>query len=182
MLYLSVQTVMAAGTVATYVIDPEKNAFQHNNFGVMYVEEKNYYAAIQEFKMAISLNPKTQATATYFNNLGKVYMIIGYPDLARDCFENALVQYPLNFEYYKNLVNCYEKSGIVASKLQEYKLKKKKSTLDNITLALLYEKSGDIKKAIFILDEFATSEPALLITPPVKRYIQELVNILESSL
>ena len=171
MLYLSVQTVMAAGTVATYVIDPEKNAFQHNNFGVMYVEEKNYYAAIQEFKIA-----------TYFNNLGKVYMIIGYPDLARDCFENALVQYPLNFEYYKNLVNCYEKSGIVASKLQEYKVKKKKSMLDNITLALLYEKSGDIKKAIFILDEFATSEPALLITPPVKRYIQELVNILESSL
>lgn len=181
MLLMFIQAASAAGTIATYVIDPEKNAFEHNNLGVMYIEEQNYYAAIQEFKMAISLNPKTQATATYFNNLGRVYMIIGYPDLARDCFENALVQYPLNFEYYKNLVNCYDKQGKVTSKLQEYKAKKK-STLDNITLALLYEKSGNIKKAIFVLDEFAVSEPDLLITPAVKMYIQELVNSLESSL
>ena len=76
----------APGTIATYVIDPEKNAYEHNNLGIMYVEEKCYYAAIQEFKMAISLNPKTQATAVYFNNLGKVYMTIGYPELALDCF------------------------------------------------------------------------------------------------
>ena len=71
-IYLSMQTANAAGTIATYVIDPEKNAYQHNNLGIMYVEERDYYAAIQEFKMAISLNPNTQATATYFNNLGKV--------------------------------------------------------------------------------------------------------------
>jgi len=181
MMFIGLQTANAAGTIATYVIDPEKNAYHHNNLGVMYIEEKNYYAAIQEFKMAISLNPKTQATATYFNNLGRVYIIIGYPELAIDCFENALKQYPLNFEYYRNLVNCYEKLGKTTSKLNEYK-NKKKSSLDKITLALLYEKSGDIKKAIFILDEFANAEPDLMITPAVKMYIQELVNILNSSL
>ena len=67
------------GTIVTYTIDPEKNAYDHNNKGIMYLEEKCYYAAIQEFKIAISLNPKTQATAVYFNNLGKTYLIIGYP-------------------------------------------------------------------------------------------------------
>ena len=102
MLFFTAIAANAAGTIATYVIDPEKNAYHHNNLGVMYIEEKDYYAAIQEFKMAISLNPKTQATATYFNNLGRVYMIIGYPEMALDCFQNALKQYPLNFEYYKN--------------------------------------------------------------------------------
>ena len=180
-LFMEIQAAFCAGTVATYVIDPEKNAYHHNNLGVMYIEEKNYYGAIQEFKIAISLNPKTQATSTYFNNLGRAYMIIGYPQLALDCFQNALKQYPLNFEYYKNLVDCYDKLGKTSSKLGEYK-SKKKSSLDRITLALLYEKSGDIKKAIFILDEFANSEPDLIITQAVKVYIQELVNILETSL
>ena len=39
-----------------YVIDAEKNAYIHNNLGLMYVNEKCYYAAIEEYKIAISLN------------------------------------------------------------------------------------------------------------------------------
>ena len=46
-----------------YVIDATKNAFLHNNMGLRYMEERCYYAAIQEFKIAISLNPNTQATS-----------------------------------------------------------------------------------------------------------------------
>lgn len=174
---MTVQTANASGTIATYVIDPEKNAYQHNNMGIIYVEEKNYYAAIQEFKTAISLNPDTQATAAYFYNLGKVYMTIGYPGLAEDCFQNSIKHYPLNFEYYKGLADCYGKLGKAQSKLQEYKTAKKTS-LDNVILGLLYEQNGDIKKAIFVLDDFTAAEPALLITPAVKQYIQTLVNTL----
>jgi len=177
-MFFCLQNVNAAGTIATYVIDPEKNAFQHNNMGLIYVEERDYYAAIQEFKMAISLNPETQATATYFNNLGKVYVTIGYPALAQDCFENALKQYPLNFEYYKELAQCYKLQGKALAKLQEYKNKKNAPSLDKVMLGLLYEQNGDIKKAIFVLDEFTASEPALLITPSVKQYIQTLVDSL----
>ncbi len=88
--------------------------------GIMYVEEKCYYAAIQEFKMAISLNPKKQATAVYFNNLGKVYMTIGYPNLALDCFQNAVTQYTLNLEYYKNLANCYKELKQLDEQLVKY--------------------------------------------------------------
>lgn len=172
--------VFALGrTSATYVIDPEKNAYDHNNKGVNYVEEKCYYAAIQEFKMAISLNPKTQATAVYFNNLGKVYMTIGYPELALDCFQNAIKQYSLNFDYYNNLVNCYAKLNRLKSQLQIYNNKKNKTSLDNIMIGLLYEKLGDKKKAIIVLDEFVMSEPSLLITPAVKYHIQELVDSMD---
>lgn len=163
-------------TSATYVIDPEKNAYNHNNLGIMYVEEKSYYAAIQEFKMAISLNPKTQATAVYFNNLGKVYMTIGYPQLALDCFQNSITQYNLSLEYYQNLVKCYKALKQEEAKLAEYKNKKSINPLDKVTLGLLYEACGNYKKAIITLDEFVMSEPDLIITPAVKLYIQELVD------
>lgn len=170
----SLPACCAPGTVATYVIDPEKNAYEHNNLGIMYIEEKCYYAAIQEFKMAISLNPKTQATAVYFNNLGKVYMTIGYPELALDCFENALVQYNLNFEFYQNLAQCYKTLNQTTKQLEVYK--KKTSPLDKIMLGLLYEQLGDKKKAIIVLDEFAMSEPNLVIIPAVKNHIQKIVD------
>ena len=165
----------AGGTSVTYVIDPVKNAFEHNNLGLMYVEERCYYAAIQEFKIAISLNPKTQATAVYFNNLGKVYMTIGYPSLALDCFKNAITQYSLNFEYYQNLVNCYNALGQTESQLANYK-KKQNNPMDLIMLGLLYEQNKDKKKAIIVLDEFAMSEPDLIITPAVKKYIQKIID------
>jgi tetratricopeptide (TPR) repeat protein len=162
-------------TSVTYVIDPVKNAYYHNNLGIMYVEEKSYYAAIQEFKMAISLNPKTQATAVYFNNLGKVYMTIGYPQLALDCFQNAVTQYNLNLEFYENLAKCYKELNMSDGKLKSYQ-EKLESPLDKVMLGLLYEQAGNKKKAITVLDDFATTEPDLIITPAVKDYIQKLVN------
>lgn len=175
-LILTMQPVFSApGTSVTYVIDPEKNAYEHNNLGIVYVEEQAYYAAIQEFKMAISLNPKTQATSVYFNNLGKVYMTIGYPRLALDCFHNAITQYNLNFEYYENLANCYKELGVSDQKLAQYK-KRLGTPLDKIMLGLLYEQEGNKKKAITVLDDFATTEPNLIITPAVKSYIQKLVD------
>jgi len=166
----------AGGTAVTYVIDPEKNAYEHNNKGLVYAEEKFYYAAIQEFKMAISLNPKTQATAVYFNNLGKVYMTIGYPDLALDCFLNAVTQYSLNFEYYKNLVECYKALNQIPTQLRVYKSKDFKNPLDKVMLGLLYEYSGNKKKAIIVLDEFVSEEPGLIISSAVKQHIQKLVD------
>ena len=103
-----------------YVIDAEKNAYMHNNLGLMYVNEKCYYAAIQEYKIAISLNPNTQATAVYYNNLGEVYLTIGYPDYALDCFTRALKQYSLNFKYYQNLAKTFKALGTVDAEIEKY--------------------------------------------------------------
>ena len=160
-------------TMVTYTIDPERNAFDHNNKGIMYMEEHFYAAAIQEFKIAISLNPKTQATSVYFNNLGLVYTKIGYPKLALDCYERAVKQYNLNFDYYKNLAKCYKQLGMANSKIQTYKAQK--DQLSKIMVGLLYEELGNKKKAVTVLDDFAMSEPELIITPAVKQHIQKLV-------
>lgn len=175
MIWFISPAVAAPGTIVSYTIDPEKNAYEHNNLGIMYVEEKDYYAAIQEFKIAISLNPKTQATAVYFNNLGKVYMTIGYPELALDCFQQAVTQYSLNFEFYRNLVDCYKVLDKIPEQLEIYKTKND-SPYDKVILGLLYEQNNEIRKAIFVLDEFAVAEPNLMITPAIKHYIQLLVN------
>lgn len=167
------------GTIVTYTIDPEKNAYLHNNKGVECASEKDYYCAIQEFKIAISLNPQKQSTAVYFNNLGKTYMTIGYPQLAVDCFERAMTQYSLNFEYYKNLADCYKALGISDEKLADHRIKAETNPFNKIIVALLEAQQGNTKKAIITLDEFTMLEPDLLITPAVKNYTQELVKQLK---
>ena len=155
-----------------YEIDAAKNAYSHNNMGLIYVDEKCYYAAIQEFKIAISLNPNTQATAVYYNNLGETYIKIGYPDYALDCFERALKQYSLNFKYYQNLAETYKLLNMLDKKIAEYS--DGKNPLNRVMLGLLYEKSGNVKRAITILDDFAMSEPDLIITIAVKKHLKEL--------
>ena len=156
-----------------YVIDAEKNAYMHNNLGLMYVNEKCYYAAIQEYKIAISLNPNTQATAVYYNNLGEVYLIIGYPDYALDCFQRALKQYSLSFKYYQNLAKTFKALGTVDEQIVKYS--DGSNPLNKVMLGVLYAQKGETKRAIIILDEFCMTEPDLIITPSIKKYIRELV-------
>ena len=156
-----------------YEIDAQKNAYTHNNMGLIYVEEKCYYAAIQEFKIAISLNPNTQATAVYYNNLGEVYLTIGYPDYALDCFERALKQYSLNLKYYQNLAKTYKMLGQVDKQIGVYS--DETNPLNMVMRGLLYEQKGDVRRAITILDEFAMSEPDLIITPSVRKYIKDVL-------
>ena len=162
-----------------YVIDAQKNGALHNDWGLRYLNEKCYYAAIQEFKIAISLNPDTQATSTYYNNLGETYMLLGYPDWAQDCFERAITQYSLNFKYYQNLAKCFKARGLVDMKRKEYS--QEGSPLNKIMLGLLYVEKGDARRGIIILDEFAMSEPDLIITVAVKAYIKDMVRQINST-
>ncbi len=176
LILIAIPAFAAPGTIVTYTIDPEKNAWQHNNVGINYMEEKCYYAAIQEFKIAISLNPKAQSTAIYMNNLGKAYLVIGYPELALGCFEDALKQYSLNFEFYENLAKCYEQLGKTNEQLSKYQGEIDKNPLAKVMIGLLQEQKGNKKQAITILDDFAMSEPDLIITPAVKKHIKDLIK------
>ena len=157
-----------------YEIDAQKNAYVHNNLGLIYVDEKCYYAAIQEFKIAISLNPNTQATAVYYNNLGEVYLTIGYPDYALDCFERALKQFSLNLKYYQNLAKTYKMLNNIDSQIAKYS--DEVNPLNKVMLGLLYEQKGEVKRAITVLDDFVMSEPDLMITYSVKKHIKKLVE------
>ncbi len=161
-----------------YTIDATKNAYFHNNLGLRYMNERCYYAAIQEFKIAISLNPNTQATAVYYNNIADAYMEIGYPNMAQQPYEDAIKQYSLNLQYYQDLVKCYKALNIIPAKISEYS--GGENPLNKVMLGLLYIESGDLKRGIIILDEFTMSEPDLLITHAVKQYVKQTVKILNN--
>lgn len=171
--FLLVIVVLLVGflnTGATFNIDAEKNAFLHNNLGVNHLKENDYYGAIKEFEIAIKLNPNTQATAVYYNNLGKTYQIIGYAKMAQPCFERAIIQNPINFDYYTSLVSTFKSQGILDSKLKEYK-SKKSSPLNEIIVGLIYIEKGQVPTGITILDNFCNKEPDLLITKAIRYYI-----------
>ena len=157
-----------------YTIDAEKNAYNHNNIGLNYLNDRVYYAAIEEFKIAITLSQNAQSTAVYKTNLGNTYMIIGYPEMARTCFEDALKMYGLNFKYYINLAQCYEELNIVQTKIKEYEASN--SVYDKIMLGLLYIQSGQLRRGVVTLDDVCLSEPDLLITPAIKQYIAEVAK------
>ena len=159
-----------------YTIDASKDAFFHNNVGLNYLSDRIYYAAIQEFKIAIQLSPNTQATAIFKNNLGETYNYIGYPDMARICFEDSIKLYGLNLKYYMNLADCYEKLGIVKSKIKEYKASD--SIYDKIMLGILYIKTGEERRGVILLDEICQSNPELLITPAIRKYLKETASAL----
>ena len=157
-----------------YTIDAGKDAFFHNNVGLNYLQDRVYYAAIQEFKIAIQLSPNTQSTAVFKNNLGETYNYIGYPDMARICFEDAVKLYGLNLKYYINLADCYKNLGITQTKIEEYR--KSESTYDKIMLGLLYIKTGETRKGIIILDEICQSNPELLIVPALRAYLKDVTK------
>ncbi len=157
-----------------YTIDAEKDAFYHNNVGLNYLKDRIYYAAIQEFKIAIQLSPNTQATAIFKNNLGETYTFIGYPDMARICFEDAIKLYGLNFKYYLNLIQCYNQLGITNTKIKEYT--NSSSIYDKIKLGLLYIQTGEIRRGVIILDEICMEEPDLLITPAIRQYLKGITE------
>lgn len=162
-------------TVAgSYQIDAGKNAVYHNALGLRYLEEHCYYAAVQEFKISISLNSNSQCSAVAYNNLGRTYMALGFVEQAQDCFERAIKLYGLNLEYYKNLANCYSQLGKTKTKINEYK--NSSNPLNKIMLGLLYVHSGDVRAGIIALDSFCMSEPDLIITDGVREYLRELSN------
>ena len=158
-----------------YVIEAEKDAFYHNNVGLNYLKDRIYYAAIQEFKIAISLSPSTQASAIFYTNLGETYSFIGYPEMSKDCFEKSLELYPLNLKCYLNLMDCYITLGIANNKVNEYQ--NSENVYDKIKLGILYTKLGELRKGINILDEIVTTEPDLLLTQPLKAYIKKISNL-----
>jgi tetratricopeptide (TPR) repeat protein len=159
----------------TFHIDATSNAVFHNSLGLRYLEEHCYYAAVQEFKIAISLNTNSQSTAISYNNLGRAYFELGFVPQAQDCFERAIKLYGLNFEYYKNLANCYTAQKKGKEKLEEYK-KDTSNPLNKIMVGLLYIGIGEKRAGIITLDSFCNAEPDLIITGGVQNYLRTLTK------
>jgi len=169
-------------------VDAAKNANWHNRRGANYFKEQDYFAALKEFKMAIALNPNSQSTAVYYNNLGKVYLVFGeiqrgrnltradadFTMMAESCFERAIQLDCMKFEYYKNLVRTYELLGTVASR-RDFLLKNINANPFNaIIIGIIYAKEGKIIPARGILENFVIKNPDLIITNDVKKFLKIL--------
>lgn len=157
-----------------YTIEAERDAYWHNNVGINYRKDRIYYAAIQEFKIAISLSPSTQASAVFHNNLGETYLFINYPEAALTCFEDAVKLYGLNLKYHINLVKTYIQLGQADLKIKEFEASD--NIYDKIKLGILYIETDEARKGVNVLDEICVSEPDLLITPALKQYIKQTIK------
>lgn len=159
-------------------IDAARNAKEHNNQGVAFLRDKDYYAAIKEFEIAIGINPNTQATSVYYNNLGHTYMKIyeltknvTLAKLAQNCFEKAVLQDCMNITYYKNLVDSYEAQGILNQKLSFLLANRAKNPYNLVIAGLIYIKQNKIGIAVTTLDDFCSQNPDLVITKDLQRII-----------
>ena len=165
-------------------IDATRNAKEHNNQGIIYMREGDYYAAIKEFKIAIGINPNVQSTSVYYNNLGQAYMKIYQinknkllPIWAQSCFEQALIGDCLNLTYYKNLVNAYEARGNLSSRASYHLSQKEENPYNAIIVGLIYLKQNKIGAAVTILDDFCSQNPDLVITSDIKRLLVNYESI-----
>ena len=172
---LVVFLLFSSSVFAMERIDAKKNAYIHNNKGLIYLQDKYYFGAIKEFQMAINLNPKSQAAAVYYTNLATTYEAIGYPNLALPCFEKALNLNALSFNPYLRLAESYKKNNVAEKKLEELRLNKT-SPLDEVMIGLLFIQIGQVTTGITVLDEFANKEPNLMLSIGVKNYIKELTK------
>ncbi len=173
------------------VISPIKaksNAQVHNNLGTNYFNEKDYFAAIKEYRIAIGINPDSQTTATYFNNLGKVYLVLGeiqtknrlttagggdFSKMAQISFEQAILLDCMKFEYYQNLIRAYELTGIMEAKKRYFLANTEKNPFNVIPAAIILAKQGDITYANMLLDDFTSKNPNIIITDDLKKFMKE---------
>jgi len=174
-LTILVLIIIPCFSFADETIKAENNAYRHNNKGLLYLQEKYYFGAIKEFQMAIDLLPDKQATASFYVNLGTTYEKIGYPALARPCFEKAVSINVLCFDYYLKLAQNYQKLGIASEQITVFK-NKIPSPLNDIVIGLLYIQTGEVSTGITILDNFCSKEPNLLVTEGVKEYLKKVTQ------
>lgn len=160
-----------------FVIDPVKNAALHNEKGIIYLNQRYYLAAIQEFKIAIALCHDSTASATFYNNLGMSYMAIGRYSLAEECFIKSIEISPNFIEYYKNLVKTYK----LRNSLKEISAKYEEKIGTNnfspellIILGLIYKELNRKNQAVNCLETFKKLHPGILINGALTNIINEL--------
>ncbi len=159
------------------VLDPANNAASHNSQGIMYMEMGFYATAMSEFKIAISLNPDSPASAAYYNNLGMLYLKFNMLNEAQTCFNKAISLNHVFLEYYTNLIQTYEKSGQLSSKLNEYLAQISADSQNSeayFMAGLIYAQMGQNEQAIKYLKRFAALEKNQVLARGVKQKISEL--------
>lgn len=93
--------------IATGKFSPS-SAQNHNNLGDVFSRRKDYDTAIEEFKKAISLNPRY---ADAYHNLGNAYLSLGKLNEAESSYYKALEFNPKIWQSYAQLAAIYANNG-----------------------------------------------------------------------
>lgn len=163
----------AQAKMEVFDINAQRNAVDHNNRGVIHMQDRYYAAAIKEFQLAVLLDPDTQASSVYYANLANCYMKIGYPALAQDTLGRAIKLNPMNFALYQDLAAVYKRLGITSQKIKFYQKDSAKNPLSQVMVGMLLIEENKTDAGLAKLQEFVYTEPDLIITNGVKKYIEE---------
>jgi len=164
---------------STFVIDPAKNAVWHNEKGLFYLRFENYYGAIEEFKIAIALNHKSEASGAFYNNLGSTYYKLGVYESASKCFQKALSFNPNFIQYYQNLIDTYKIQKKLTKVIKDYEKMVKKDPYNSrlhLMLGLIHKKNNNKIEAVRYLSEFKRLEPDLEVTKQIDIMLRGLRN------
>lgn len=168
----------------TYEYNPEEidavnNAQMRNNLGTLYWRMGKYTMAMNEFKIAIMLNPKSPASADYYNNLGLLYMKFENYTMAQDCFEHSIELNPVSYEYYKNLIISYEKQGLLEAAFETQLScinQDSKNSRAYLMAGFICYRQNNKECTIKYLSRFNELEPDYKITEATKKIIEEMKN------
>ncbi len=178
-------------------VDAKKAAQFHNNMGTYYFNDKDYFAAIKEYRIAIGINPDSQTTATYFNNLGKVYLLLGeiqvknglplqgwddFSKMAQISFEEAILKDCMKLEYYQNLIKAYKLTGVTTKKKNYFISNRDKNPFNVIPLALILSEEGNLQYANMLLDDFVVQNPDIIISNDLKKIIKQNLEKIKEDL
>jgi tetratricopeptide (TPR) repeat protein len=142
--------------------DLQDNVIQHARKGEMLNSQQRYDEALEEFKIALRLNPYSSLSASLYNNLGVSFMQLRNYPLALSSFQRAIRIQP-HFElYYKNLIQTYQESGALSAAktalIRILELNPKDAEAWYL-LGLAYERTGDLKEAKDAFSIFLELEP-----------------------
>lgn len=165
--------LQACAKIERFHVNAQRNAVDHSNRGVIYMQDRYYAAAIKEFQLAILLDPDTQAAATYYANLANCYMKIGYPALAQDALQRAIKLNPMNLTYYEDLTITLKRQKLLEQKLKYYKKDAEKNPLSHLMVGFILIEQGNEDAGIAKLHEFVATEPDLIISKGVQKFIDE---------
>ena len=162
---------------AKFVIDATKNAVLHNEKGVRFLQDGYIAAAAIEFKLAIALNPRSAASATFYNNLGLAYTRMHRYDWAISSYKNAINLNPNFLEYYRNLIKVYKAKRVLSKEINNNVIRLKKDRTNSsawLMIGLMYQEMNYKYDAIVSLKEFRKLEPDLTLTREVNNVISKL--------
>lgn len=89
----------------------EDNLIKHMHRGDTYLQQGNPQAAIDEYRIALALEPTASISASLFHNLARAYRQLGMHDVAISALQRSMRLQPQFERYFRDLLATYDEKG-----------------------------------------------------------------------